>query len=258
MRVSLLYILFTVFSFSICAQKITNIDFMVVSNELKISYDIEYGLKNRSYDLKVVVELIKKGSNQVIKTISPTSITGDISKVKPGKGKVIIWDVLNDINKLEGEINVEVIVSNSYTLNPNNKWGPEAALTSLLFPGLGNYLVNKTEKSAQIGGYTFLGYAGSLYFAYESNKSSKENYAAYQNSVLQSQMDDYYEKANSDNKLAYSMLGVAGAILASEFTYVLIKGTSNKFKKEYALGRLPKINLVYLGNGFGFGLSKSF
>ena len=51
---------FALLSFVIKAQKITNVDFKVGSNELKISYDLEYGQKNTLYDVKVLVELEKK------------------------------------------------------------------------------------------------------------------------------------------------------------------------------------------------------
>jgi hypothetical protein len=251
-------LIFVLLNFVLNAQKITNVDFKVVSNELKISYDIEDGQKNMLYDIKVLIQLENRVGSGISKTITPKSISGDFQKVKSGKGKTIKWDVLRDIKKLEGDIIVVVRISKSHILNPDNKWGPEAAFTSLVFPGLGNYLVNKNENSAGIGVYTFLGYAGSLYLAYESKKSSDENYATYQNSTTQSEMDLSYEKANNQNKIAVSMVGVAGVILATEFVYVLIKGTSNKFKKEYALGRYPKINLVYQGGNCGLRISKAF
>lgn len=251
-------LLFSLLSFVIKAQKITNVDFKVVSNEIKIFYDIEDGQKNTLYDIKVLIELEKKVSSGISKTITPKSISGDVEKVKPGKGKTIKWNVLRDIEKLEGEISVTVSILKSHILNPDNKWGPEAAFTSLVFPGLGNYLINKNDKSAQIGAYTFIGYVGSLYLAYESKKSSNENYEAYQNATLQYEMDDFYEKANNENKIAYGMVGVAGIILVTEFVYVLIKGTSNKFNKQYAFKEFPKINLVYQGGNYGLRISKSF
>lgn len=249
---------FALLSFVIKAQKITNVDFKVVSNELKISYDLEDGQKNTLYDVKVLVELEKRIGSGIKKAIKPSTISGDINKVKPGKRKTIKWEVLRDVEKLEGEISVIVSISKSHILNPNKKWGPEAAFTSLVFPGLGNYLVNKNENSAQIGAYTFLGYAGSLYLAYEYKKSSNENYASYQNSTLQHEMDDFYEKANNENKIAYGLVGVAGAILATEFVYVFVKGIHNKFNKQYAFKELPKINLVYQGGNYGLRISKSF
>ena len=253
-----LIVVSVLFSFSLYAQKITHVDFKVVSNELKISYDLEEGQKNTRYDIKVLIQLEKRVGSGISKTITPKSISGDVEKVKSGKGKTIKWDVLRDIKKLEGDITVVVRISKSLILNPDKKWGPEAAFTSLVFPGLGNYLVNKNDKSAGIGVYTFLGYAGSLYLAFESKKSSNENYAAYQNSSLQSEMDDFYETANNENKMAYGLVGVAGVILASEFVYVFVKGIHNNLNNQYAFRKLPKINFVYQDGNYGLSLKKAF
>ena len=249
---------FALLSFVIKAQKITNIDFKVVSNELKISYDLEDGQKNTQYDIKVLIELEKRNGSGTKKTIKPRTISGDIVNVKPGKRKTVKWDVLRDVEKLEGEISVIVSISKSHFLNPDKKWGPEAAFISLILPGRGNYLVNKTELSSQIGVYTFIGYAGALTFAWTSKLSSDENYLAYQNAVLQSEMDAFYLKANNENKIAHGLVGVAGVILASEFVYVFVKGIHNKLNKQYAFNVLPKINLVYQGGNYGLRISKSF
>ena len=249
---------FALISFVLNAQKITNVDFKVVSNELKISYDIEDGQKNMLYDIKVLIEMEKRIGSEIKKTIKPRTISGDIYKVKPGKRKTIKWEVLRDIEKLEGEISVIVSVSKSHILNPDKKWGPEAAFVSLVLPGRGNYLVNKSEISGGIGFYTFLGFSGSLALAWSFKLSSNENYEAYQNSSLQYEIDDFYKKANNENKLSIGLVGVAGAILATEFVYVFVKGIHNKYNKQYAFKELPKINFVYQGGSYGLRISKSF
>ena len=225
MRLKVVFILLSVLFFSsLCAQKITNVDFKVVSNELKISYDLEHGQKNTLYDIKVLIELEKRSGSEIKKTIKPRAISGDIYKVKSGKNKIIKWDVLRDIEKLEGEISVMVSISKSHILNTDKKWGPEAALVSLVLPGRGNYLVNKTELSRFYGVYTFLAYSSSLALAWSAKSASNDDYDRYQNSTSQSEMNEAYKQANLSNKIAYGLVGAAGVILATEFVYVFVKG----------------------------------
>lgn len=267
MKVKLLIFSLLYLIFGVKAQEITNVQFKMVSNVMQISYDIENGKKDRLYDLAIKIEFIDSRDSLVKKTITPDKITGDFLKIKNGRNNLIKWDVLAEEEKLEGDIIVIVSIKHTHVdqdnyftrLKVKEKWGPEAALLSLALPGLGYALVGDSEKARKKGIMIFGIYALSAYGAYSFNESSKQNYSLYQSSVLQSEMDEYYNQANSDLRLAKSFVGIAGTVLMIEVVYVLYKGIKNRSENpKYGFNKYLKLNLEYHTGILNIGLKKTF
>jgi len=80
------------------SQKITNVDFEVIGNTVKISYDINGCSENKNYDIKLSL-----GREGELTEISH-GLSGDIKNVSCGSSKVILWDVLSDRNELKGRV----------------------------------------------------------------------------------------------------------------------------------------------------------
>jgi hypothetical protein len=80
------------------SQKITNVDFEVMSNTVKVTYDITGCSKDENYDVKLSL-----GSEGEVTEIT-RGLSGDIKEVSCGSSRVILWDVLSDRNELTGQV----------------------------------------------------------------------------------------------------------------------------------------------------------
>ncbi len=80
------------------SQKITNVDFEVIGNTVKISYDIDGCSEDKNYDIKLWL-----GREGELTEISH-GLSGDIKDVPCGSSRVILWDVLSDRNELKGQV----------------------------------------------------------------------------------------------------------------------------------------------------------
>lgn len=91
------------------AQKITNVDFQVIDNRVKISYDISDCNGGKSYDIRLSL-----GKDGKVTTIT-NGLSGDIKKVPCGSSNSITWDVLSDREELTGRIYFVVEVERIHT-----------------------------------------------------------------------------------------------------------------------------------------------
>ncbi len=100
MRIPLLFLLFFSFFTLVFSQSIQNVAFRQTEDDkIVITYDI-IGGEGQTFEVTLLVSP-DGGQNY---TIIPRTLTGDIGdKVSGGKGKMIIWDVLSDIRRLEGQ-----------------------------------------------------------------------------------------------------------------------------------------------------------
>jgi hypothetical protein len=80
------------------SQKITNVDFEVMSNTVKVTYDITGCSEDENYDVKLSL-----GSEGEVTEIT-RGLSGDIKEVSCGSSRVILWDVLSDRNELTGQV----------------------------------------------------------------------------------------------------------------------------------------------------------
>ena len=78
------------------SQKITNVDFEVIGNTVKISYDIDGCSGDKNYDIRLSV-----GKDGELTEIS-RGLSGDIKNVPCGPSNIILWDVLSDRQRTKG------------------------------------------------------------------------------------------------------------------------------------------------------------
>ena len=99
-----------------------------------------------------------------------------------------------------------------------------------------------------IGAYAIIGTG--IIFKSLSNK----NYDLYHNSTNQSDIDKYYDLANSQNKTAWSIIGIGGVVWLADIIWVIKKGLdNNKIERDTR----TKLNITFVpsyNNTFAFGL----
>ncbi len=94
---------FLILSLQMHAQQFENVALSTTDDKIIVSYDL-LGNKNKTYDVKLRFRL--DGD----KLIHPNkrNLKGDIGKIKPGKGKAIIWDLYKDVDELSGSVEPEL------------------------------------------------------------------------------------------------------------------------------------------------------
>jgi hypothetical protein len=97
-NVTFLAILTALFSHLCYAQKITNVDFEVIENAVRIHYDLGGCSGEQNYDIKLSV-----GKDGKLMEITK-GLSGDIKRVPCGSSNTVTWDVLSDRNELKGRI----------------------------------------------------------------------------------------------------------------------------------------------------------
>jgi hypothetical protein len=105
-----IFILFISFiSSNTFSQKIENVQFKQEGKKIIITYDLFGATSAQNFD--VVVEISEDGGVSFAAT--PKTLLGDAGAgVKPGTGKKITWDVLNDIAELHGGNIIFKVVAN--------------------------------------------------------------------------------------------------------------------------------------------------
>src|SRR6187200_108188 len=102
------------------SQKITNVDFEVIDNAVKITYDIGGCSGDKNYDIRVLI-----GKDGKLTEIS-RGLSGDLENVPCGSSNTITWDVLSDRQELKGRIYFAVEVLRTHSTihaNPESKGG---------------------------------------------------------------------------------------------------------------------------------------
>ena len=218
-KLSLLIISIVLFSginqtFSQSKATIGNVDFFQDGDNIIIKYDILKAKSNESFTIWVEVHSFQSGK------ISPKSLVGDIGNyVTGGKGKEIIWNVKADNINIDEEISIEVmgkpnavaainVVKDPVKVKSENKVSVPAAMgLSLVLPGLGNTYAKKG------GPYWLMGVAGYGLIAGSivMNNSAYKAYEDYKDETNASKRKDYYDKAESKDKMSkYMIYGAAG------------------------------------------------
>jgi hypothetical protein len=106
----LLTILACLFSIASYSQKIDNVDFAVDGNTVKVHYDIEGCSSEKNYDVRLLLGV--DGKVTEIKR----GLSGDVQGVSCGSGKTIRWDVLADLQELNGRIYFTVEVVRAFSI----------------------------------------------------------------------------------------------------------------------------------------------
>lgn len=227
MRKLILLILLLTFSSSISnAQSFHNITLQQNDSLLFIQFDFT-GRQGYSYDVGVIVYSKNQG------TIKPKSINGALNRLSTGTAYFIVWNVLKDVQLLEGEISVELKISARHTINikSNENFrqgkGPENAFLSMLLPGLGDVFVNDADPTIKPI-YISLAFLGTAGFAIYGHNQAKKYEAAAKNSVMEYEINNNLEQAAyyRDNS---TLMGIASAtIWICDVIRVVAKGASNR------------------------------
>ena len=135
--------------------------------------------------------------------------------------------------------------------------GPSNCLFSLIVPGLGNKFVNRKKTSRWL--ITTVGVIGLIGGGVYENLLSKDNYEKYKNSTTQSDMDSYYDKANSQNQTSYNLIKIGVCWWVADIINVAIKGDRNRSATSEAKS---KLNLALypsiLNNTYSLGIQAKF
>ena len=220
---SILVLFLFIVTFKVSAQQIKNVDFNVTSdNKMIINYDLINCPKNKMFNLKL--KIISTSGN----VINPISIEGDLIHVKEGTNKQIEWNVLNDLNDLKDDIYVTLEITKSYYSKIVG--GPSNAFLSILLPGLGDIGVNRYANNIGTNDWYYVSgiFIGSAAYTYWLSNAYKKDYAKYQASTIQTEMDTYYNSANTYYKNYQLMIGITSAIWITDVLYVTIKGFRNR------------------------------
>ncbi|NOZ47134.1 MAG: hypothetical protein GXO79_10190, partial [Chlorobi bacterium] len=139
--------------------------------------------------------------------------------------------------------------------------GGGAALLSIPFPGIGNYLVNGGKgsifgKNTSPLITTFLAY-GLIGTGVYLNIESSNNYESYHNATLQTEIYSFYEKANTQNKLSYIALGSGAIIWIWDIIWTANKGSIDKKNNQKYKGDIS-LNPCLNNNGTGLCLIYKF
>jgi hypothetical protein len=177
-KLSLLVFMMFLFSFS-SSQEISNVDFSINNKKIYTSFTVQGIEKSPTFSYDFCIKVLRKNNPEII---IPVSISGDIKGITTNGNKLIIWDVLSDIEFLEGEFKVEVYICNKNLIPIQQTYTPSKFkpakksknfLAPILLVGLG---------------------AGSKFY-------SSSSYKSYLAATTQNDMDRYYNTANTFNKV---------------------------------------------------------
>ena len=103
MRNSFLFGCCIAITIPVAGQQITNVTSQAVGDKVIVHYDIEGSKQDQVFEVALYYS-----SDQFARALRTVSGNGAGTNVTPGTERVIIWDVLNDVKELSGEISFEV------------------------------------------------------------------------------------------------------------------------------------------------------
>jgi NACalpha-BTF3-like transcription factor len=121
--------------------------------------------------------------------------------------------------------------------------GPEAALLSMLMPGMGTLKVTYGKK----GWGRFTGFLLSTGLAIGSKLYSDSQYQSYLLASSQPDIDSYYNNANLTHKIALISAGISASIYLYDIIWVLVRGSKNlkatrSLRRQLQSGPIPLQN----------------
>jgi hypothetical protein len=244
-------------SFHYYSQEIENVDFVVKDNIMHITYDLVKCPINKTYDIRIMAVADSTMFTEA------SAVSGNLKKVGPGKNKKVEWNVLKDVPELKGKIlvMVEVISAHSAIITD----GPKNVFLSMILPGAGDCFVNEASNAnATFSGcwpYVSAAYLLSVVAACKYKISSDAEYKKYHKASHQSEIDDHYNTAVSDQKKFVMYSCIAASIWLTDVTYVAIRGFKNKRSQtDNFVQNDMKIKLYLAGtpNNLQIGFIKKF
>ena len=133
---------------------------------------------------------------------NPVGLSGDLgSQVTAGLGKRIVWNALQDVTSLAGELKIDVVSTTAVSADGTGACVPIKTLP--VYAGIGGVAV--TGLGLLVSGLSQSGEAKKLYDVYSGNRNPTAGvYATLSR-------DEYYQEANSKHKQA-TWLSVGGGL----------------------------------------------
>jgi hypothetical protein len=203
---------------------IDDVDYNVISKKIVVTYKIiKYSpIENFTISLKFV--------NEKNDTLSSVSMKGDVGKNIKGFGsKKIIWDFIKDDVKIKGSSLKAIVTIVSVSENPG---GPTNAFLSLIIPGLGDRYVYNSGKSIIKPYFETIVVYSSVGFGVYEKFQKDAYYDKYLKAIKKTDIDNYYNQANSANHNFILFTAAGAAIWAADIAWVAWKGYNNKLKSK--------------------------
>jgi hypothetical protein len=169
------------------AQNIGSVDYSVNNNEFYVSFIVSNLESTPKYSYDFCLKIIRKDSPEIIPA---KTITGNIFNISQNGKYLIIWDVLKDVEYLEGEYKVEVSLCNKKPISDPFRFEEKSKVS------------NKSSKLGYSFPLVLIGISGA------AKLLSQSNYSKYLSATSQVQMDKYYNSANLLNKTFVVTAGV--------------------------------------------------
>jgi hypothetical protein len=198
-------------SFSGNAQSVSNVDWSYIGSGIEIQYDLNDCRPDQYYNAKVYFE----SANGVV---HPKTLTGDLYRVSCGRRKTILWDISSDIQQMEGDYRAVV------KLEKKRIWGSNAALASLVIPGLGDHLLINSGQRQRIKPWKItIAALGLLGAGIAARLEADRQYDLYLNDGSETALGTY-SKANNLHKISMGLFTLGGSIWLADLIHVFRKG----------------------------------
>ena len=228
--------------------KITDVDFHLEDRYLIVNYTIVGSLPKEH--MKIELRFITENNELII----PGTVTGDTGIKLFGDGiKTIQWDIVADQVLLSGNLKASVTITSSKILYG----GPSNALLSVVIPGLGGYFVEKNKTRSIVTTISTLGLLG---YGISQKHLADKYYAEYNASIIPSEIESLYTKANNAHHKYYISTGIAAGLWAFDIIWVTVKGfhNRNEAKSYYSAFKNDGLRLNWDNNGLQLRYSVSF
>jgi hypothetical protein len=222
-----LFLLLPLLSFS---QKVSNIHFGQRKQKIYIYYDLQGG--QSQYDIRIYCKYTNEKSwGRPLRMVS-----GDVGQHRsPGKGKVIIWDVLSERDKLKGDIAFKIEARASYKIYTST-------FLPVFLPGA---RIRHYPGGITVGILKAVAVYGLIGSSILFKQASNRQYDLYHKATTQEDMDKYYNSANTHYQAFQGTLYSGITIWALDLLFKGIKGFKPDNNK-ISMGFNPEVNSMYL------------
>jgi hypothetical protein len=197
--------------------KIENLKSTTISDKIEVSFSISNTSKNE----KLTLELQFKIGDRLI---VPKSISGSLELLPAGNHK-IIWDVLQDLDELEGAVvPILNIIESNVKMKPQNAFVPG-------FNSRSKILATISYACVLTGAYQYYNYSNN----YDKYKNETDD------PILR---QDYYDKSVAAKNQSAIFVGAGVGLLATNF--LLSKLYNKKYNLAYINYQKGGICLTYI------------
>jgi hypothetical protein len=228
--------------------KITDVDFHLEERYIVVNYNLVGTLPKEQ--MTIELRFITENNESII----PKTVTGDVGTKSFGDGmKTILWDIVADQISLSGNLKASVAITSSKILYG----GPSNALLSVIIPGLGGYFVDKNKTRSVL---TTISTVGLMVYGISQKTQANKYYKEYNASIIPSDIQSLYTKANDAHHKYYTATRIAAGIWALDIIWVTFKGFRNRKESKSAYNAFTGdgLRLNYVNNGLQLGYSVSF